>query len=44
MCQEWRASVDYGAANPASFGLWGRKDGVWYRVEEYYYDLCRMGR
>ena len=41
---EWRISVDYGTANPASFGLWGRKDGVWYRGEEYYYDSRRMGR
>ena len=23
--QEWRISVDYGTANPASFGLWGRQ-------------------
>ena len=32
----WRISVDYGTANPASFGLWGEKDGVWHRVEVYY--------
>ena len=42
--QEWRVSVDYGTANPASFGLWGRRDGVWYRVAEYYYDSRRAGR
>lgn len=41
---QWRVSVDYGTANPASFGLWGRKDGVWYRTEEYYYDSHREGR
>ena len=41
---EWRISVDYGTANPASFGLWGRKGAVWYRVEEYYYDSRREGR
>lgn len=40
---EWRISVDYGTANPASFGLWGRKGAVWYRVEEYYYDSRRAG-
>ena len=40
----WRISVDYGTSNPASFGLWGRKDGVWYRVREYYYDSHRAGR
>ena len=42
--QEWRVSVDYGTANPASFGLWGRRDGVWYRVREFYYDSRRAGR
>jgi PBSX family phage terminase large subunit len=36
-------SVDYGTANPCSFGLWGRRDGVWYRIEEYYYASRRMG-
>jgi PBSX family phage terminase large subunit len=41
---QWRISVDYGTANPASFGLWGQKDGVWYRVEEFYYDSRRAGR
>ena len=30
-------SVDYGTANPCSFGLWGLREGVWYRVKEYYY-------
>ena len=39
----WRISVDYGTANPASFGLWGRRDGIWYRVEEFYYDSHRTG-
>ena len=36
---EWTAviSVDYGTANPCSFGLWGLREGVWYRVKEYYY-------
>lgn len=33
----WAVSVDYGTVNPTSAGLWGRRDGVWYRVEEYYY-------
>lgn len=40
----WRVSVDYGTANPASFGLWGQRGGVWYRVAEYYYDSHRAGR
>lgn len=39
-----RVSVDYGTVNPASFGLWARRDGVWYRVREYYYDSRREGR
>lgn len=42
--QEWRISVDYGTANPASFGLWGYRDGIWYRTAEYYYDSHRKGR
>ena len=40
----WRVSIDYGTVNPASFGVWGRCGGVWYRVEEYYYDSRREGR
>ena len=40
----WRISVDYGTANPASFGLWGERDGVWYRVREYYYSSRKAGR
>ena len=42
--QEWRISVDYGTVNPASFGLWGLRDGVWYRTEEFYYDSRKAGR
>lgn len=40
---EWRISADYGTANPASFGLWGRMEEVWYRVAEYYYDSRKTG-
>lgn len=40
---EWRVSVDYGTVNPTSMGLWGRLDGVWYRVDEFYYDSRRDG-
>ena len=40
----WRISVDYGTVNPLSMGLWGEKNGVWYRVEEVYYDSRREGR
>lgn len=35
--EEYVISVDYGTANPCSFGLWGAREGVWYRVAEYYY-------
>ena len=41
--EQWRISCDYGTANPASFGLWGLREGVWYRVKEYYYDSRRRG-
>jgi len=41
---QWRISVDYGTVNPTSFGLWGRRGSVWYRVAEYYYDSKKMGR
>ena len=40
----WAVSCDYGTVNPASFGLWGERDGVWFRVEEFYYDARREGR
>ena len=40
----WRVSVDYGMVNPLSMGLWGEKNGVWYRVDEVYYDSRREGR
>ena len=40
----WRVSVDYGTVNPTSMGLWGRRNGIWYRVKEYYYDSRREGR
>ena len=42
--EEWRVSVDYGTANPASFGLWGKRQNVWYRTAEYYYDSRKAGR
>ena len=36
--------MDYGTVNPTSMGLWALKDGVWYRVDEYYYDSRTEGR
>ena len=42
--EDWVISCDYGTVNPASFGLWGRLDGIWYRVKEFYFDSKREGR
>ena len=36
--EEYYVSCDYGTVNPTSMGLWGRRDGVWYRVREYYFN------
>lgn len=36
-CDRWYISCDYGTVNPTSMGLWGRQDGVWYRVKEFYF-------
>ena len=41
--EEYAVSCDYGTANPASFGLWGLKDRVWYRIREYYYNSRAEG-
>ena len=41
--EDYCVSCDYGTVNPASFGLWGKKDGVWYRIDEYYYSSRREG-
>ena len=40
----WYVSIDYGTVNPTSMGLWGRCRGVWYRVEEFYFDSRREMR
>lgn len=42
-CSRYAVSCDYGTVNPASFGLWGYSDGVWYRIREYYYSSKREG-
>ena len=42
-CERFVISCDYGTVNPSSFGLWGLKDGVWYRLREYYYSSKREG-
>ena len=36
--EKWYVSCDYGTVNPTSMGLWGLQGGVWYRVEEFYFD------
>ena len=36
--EQWYVSCDYGTVNPTSMGLWGRKDGIWYRVKEFYFN------
>lgn len=40
---EYVISADYGTVNPSSFGLWGLSDGIWYRIDEYYYSSRREG-
>ncbi len=40
---EYAVSCDYGTVNPSSFGLWGLKEGVWYRIKEYYYNSRKEG-
>ncbi|MBQ3929274.1 MAG: PBSX family phage terminase large subunit [Clostridia bacterium] len=42
-CEEYVVSCDYGTINPSSFGLWGLWEGVWYRIDEYYYNSRKEG-
>ena len=35
---EYYISCDYGTVNPTSMGLWGRREGIWYRIREFYFD------
>ena len=42
-CERFIISCDYGTVNPSSFGLWGLRGGVWYRLKEYYYSSKREG-
>lgn len=37
-CGRYVISVDYGTMNPFSAGLWGEKDGKWYRLREFYHN------
>ena len=43
-CDRWYISCDYGTVNPTSMGLWGRCQGRWYRVKEFYFDSRREQR
>ena len=43
-CDKWYISCDYGTVNPMSMGLWGRSQGIWYRVREFYFDSRREQR
>ena len=42
--EEYWVSCDYGTVNPTSMGLWGRKNGVWYRIREFYFDSRQQRR
>ncbi len=42
-CSKYYISCDYGTVNPASFGLWGFHNGVWYRLKEFYHDSKAKG-
>ena len=42
--EEYCISCDYGTVNPMSMGLWGRKEGVWYRISEFYFHSRQQQR
>lgn len=42
-CSQYYISCDYGTVNPASFGLWGLNNGIWYRLREFYHDSKAKG-
>ena len=42
-CDEFYISCDYGTVNPFSLGLWGLRDGIWYRIDERYWSSKREG-
>lgn len=41
--ERYAVSCDYGIVNPTSCGLWGEYEGVWYRLDEYYFDSRSEG-
>ena len=42
--RKWYVSCDYGTVNPTSMGLWGLQNGVWYRVQEFYFSSRQAQR
>ena len=42
-CGRYYISCDYGTVNPTSMGLWGEREGIWYRIQEYYHDSRATG-
>lgn len=36
-------SIDYGTQNAFSAGIWGKYEGIWYRLKEYYYSGRNTG-
>ena len=43
-CDKWYVSCDYGTVNPTSMGLWGHREGIWYRVKEFYFSSREQQR
>lgn len=35
--ENYYVSCDYGTLNPTVFLLWGKRNGIWYCIKEYYY-------
>jgi PBSX family phage terminase large subunit len=42
-CTQYVISIDYGTMNPFSAGLWGEKNGKWYRIREFYHNGREKG-
>lgn len=41
--ESYYVSCDYGTVNPTSMGLWGEKDGTFFRIDEFYHDSRQKG-
>ena len=42
--EQYYISCDYGTVNPTSMGLWGKRNGIWYRIKEFYFDSRKQQR